>query len=756
MVELLHFISLIGCWKGIGQIVTCLVMVLYFSAIGAHAEAPKKLPNIVYIFADDLGYGDLACFGARDINTPNIDRMVEEGIKFTDFYSASPVCSPSRAGLLTGRLPRRMGINEVFFPESFTGMPPEEITIAEMLKEKNYVTGIVGKWHLGHHFPFLPLQQGVDSYFGIPYSNDMESVVYMRGNEVESYEVDQQYITRTYTDEALQFIEKNKDHPFFLYLAHNMPHVPIYASEDFLGTSNRGLYGDVVQELDWSVGKILKKLESLNLLENTLVIFSSDNGPWLVMEELGGSAGILREGKNYTFDGGMRVPTLAMWRGTIPAGIEYDGLATQMDWFPTLANLTGIQLPKDLELDGSDLSKVLLNTGDREGDSYLFFDGDDLQCYRKDEWKIKKPFEGYAGSPWKQAVAAHDTLLINLRLDPGERINLYASNRELAQNLFREMEQELLAMGKLPPSLVVRTAADDSHLVALEKKRTEKGSSSKSYIEVDGSKLNYVIEGRGKPCLVIGSSVYYPKTFSQDLRRYLKMYFVDLKWFAEGYVPENLDSVNIRSIVEDVEQIRQKLGLEKPIILGHSIHGTIAMEYAKKYPDKLSALVVIGSPSLWGNPAFDQKASALWETASDERKAIQKENWGHITELDRLTGKEEAAGEYHLAAPQYWYDPHYDARWLWDGMTVHSELTKHLFTRVFSDYDMFDPPVQIPIPVFVAMGKYDYVIPYTLWESQYENIPDFTWVLFEKSGHTPQLEETVTFDAELLKWIKKQ
>jgi len=278
-------------------------------------------------------------------------------------------------------------------------------------------------------------------------------------------------------------------------------------------------------------------------------------------------------------------------------------------------------------------------------------------------------------------------------------------------------------------------------------------TSTNGYIEVDGSKLNYVIEGTGKPCLVIGSSIYYPKTFSQDLRQHLKMYFVDMKWFAKNYAPENLDSVNIKSIVDDVEEIRQKLQLNKPIIMGHSIHGTIAMEYVKKYSNEVSSLIIIGSPSLWGNKTFDDKSAALWETASEERKAIQKQNWGKISELDRLTGKEEAVAAYNNSAPQYWYDPHYDASWLWDGMTVHSEVTQHLFTKVFLNYDMFEPPVDIPIPVFVGLGKYDYVIPYTLWKTEYESIPDFNLVIFERSGHTPQLEEEDDFDHELLNWI---
>lgn len=437
-------------------------------------ESSENQPNIIIIFADDLGYGDLGCFGANDIKTPNIDRMASEGIMFTEFYSAAHVCSPSRAGLLTGRMPQRMGINSVFFPESFTGMSPEEITIAELLKQKNYSTGIVGKWHLGHFKKFLPLQQGFDSYFGIPYSNDMESVVYMRGNEVEEFQVDQKYITKRYTEESIQFIQQNKHNPFFLYIAHNMPHVPIYASENFLGTSERGLYGDVIQELDWSVGEILSTLENLNILDHTLVIFSSDNGPWLVMEDHGGSAGILREGKQFTFEGGMRVPTVAMWKAKIPAGITYDKMASQMDWFPTIAQITGIPVPDDRPIDGKDISAVLYNTGTRIDSTYLFFDGSDLQCYRKGPWKIKKPYAGFKRAAWKSGVAAHDTLLINLKSDPGERSNLYTNQMELAKQLFEDMEAEYKTMGELPASLLVKSPADHSHYEYLEKKRHNK------------------------------------------------------------------------------------------------------------------------------------------------------------------------------------------------------------------------------------------------------------------------------------------
>ena len=420
-------------------------------------------PNIVYIFADDLGYGDLSCYGAKDINTPNIDQIAKQGIKFTEFYSASSVCSPSRAALLTGRYPQRMGINTVFFPESFTGIPDTEITIPEILKEKGYATGIVGKWHLGHHYQYLPLQQGFDEYFGIPYSNDMESVVYMRGNEVESYKVKQQYITKTYTKEAQKFITKNKDNSFFLYIAHSMPHVPLYASEEFIGTSKRGLYGDVVQELDWSVGQILKSLREHGILENTLIVFSSDNGPWLAMKEDGGSAGDLREGKTFTFDGGMKVPTVAMWKNRIPQGIINNEVASQMDWFPTIANITGSSIPKGLVIDGLDISKVLTDKGNRKNSDLLFLDGKQLQGYRSGQWKVKLPYKGFRGNKWKQFVKAHDTLLFNLNTDPGEKNNLFEKYPEKAKEILKEMIEKYQDMGKLPPSLITKTQADQSH-----------------------------------------------------------------------------------------------------------------------------------------------------------------------------------------------------------------------------------------------------------------------------------------------------
>lgn len=436
--------------------------------MGCASEKPSqknedKPPNIVFIFADDLGYGDLGCFGALDINTPNIDELSNQGIRFTNFYSASSICSPSRAALLTGRLPQRMGINGVFFPESFAGMSPSEITIPELLKEKNYSSGLVGKWHLGHRQEYLPLQQGFDNFFGTPYSNDMTSLVYLRGNEVEEFEVDQHYLTSTYTKEALDFIEQNKQNPFFLYVAHNMPHVPLYASPRFEGKSEKGLYGDVIEELDWSVGQIVSKLEALDLIENTIVVFSSDNGPWLVMKDHGGSPGILREGKQFTFEGGMRVPTIAMWKGKIKPKRVSHNMASQMDWFPTFAKIAGIQISEGIEIDGEDISGVLFDTAKRQSNDYLFLDGSELQGYRQGDWKIKMPFKGYEGSRWKKAVAAHDTLMFNLKDDSGEKNNLYLSNKETAKKLIQDMHIKYEKMGKLPSSLILRTPEDNSH-----------------------------------------------------------------------------------------------------------------------------------------------------------------------------------------------------------------------------------------------------------------------------------------------------
>lgn len=457
---------------------TLIIGLILFACSQKKEENPKTQtttgPNFIIILADDLGYGDIASFGATDIKTPNIDRIANEGIKFTAHYTSSPVCSPSRAGLLTGRNPHRMGLQNVFFPESFTGMPTEENTLAELLKPQGYATGIVGKWHLGHHYQYLPLQQGFDEYYGIPYSNDMESVVYMKDNEIDSFKIDQRYTTRTYTEKAVDFIQRKKDQPFFLYLAHNMPHVPIYASEKFLGTSERGLYGDVIQEIDWSVGEILYTLESENLLENTVVVFSSDNGPWLVMEDHGGSAGILREGKQFTFEGGMRVPTVAMWKGKFPAQV-YEETSLQMDWVPTFAHLAGIQLPDTKSYDGLNLTDALTNKQPITERDYLYFhfNHNELRAMRAGKYKLKMPFDGFKGAPWMSAVPAHDTLLFDLEKDPGETTNLAKENPGLVKELTTKMNSLREEMGDFPPPIPIRSGADNSHYEYLRNKHSQ-------------------------------------------------------------------------------------------------------------------------------------------------------------------------------------------------------------------------------------------------------------------------------------------
>ncbi|HWV32367.1 MAG TPA: sulfatase, partial [Dyadobacter sp.] len=424
--------------------------------VAALTTQAQRKPNIVVILADDLGYGDIGTFGATDIRTPNIDGLAANGIKLTSFYSTSPVCSPTRAALITGRYPRRLGIDHVFFPESFTGIPSDEVTIAEALKGNGYRTAIFGKWHLGHHRQFLPLQNGFDEYYGIPYSNDMMGVVYLRGNDVDSIKVNQKYITQTYTKEAVRFIDQNKDKPFFLYITHNMPHVPIYASPKFEGKSKRGLYGDVIEELDWSVGEVVKALKKNGLEENTLVVFTSDNGPWLIFDVEGGSAGPLRQGKGTTFEGGQRVPAVAYWPGKIKPGTVYDDLASQLDLYPTIIGLTGSQKTQTQKpLDGEDISQVLFGTGKRKGDEFAYYSNGIIEAYRKGDWKIRLPQKDVkAGNV--VIVPAADTLLFNLKNDIGEQHNLLKSNPAKAKELLVSLEIYKKKIGDTPPPLVQR------------------------------------------------------------------------------------------------------------------------------------------------------------------------------------------------------------------------------------------------------------------------------------------------------------
>lgn len=346
------------------------------------AAQAKRPPNVVLIFADDLGYGDLGCYGSR-LRTPNIDRLAAEGVRFASYYSANPVCSPSRASLLTGRYPTRVGVPRVLNAKDTTGLPHSEKTLAEILKARDYKTMCVGKWHLGHLPPYLPTSRGFDEYFGIPYSNDMNPRWLMRNTEVIEEQATLETLTPRYTEHALRFIGDSKAGPFFLYFPHTYPHIPLAASDRFRGKSPVGIYGDVIEELDWSVGQVMQALKTHGMEKNTLVLFSSDNGPWFQ-----GSPGRFRGRKGMTWDGGVRVPFIARFPGRIPAGRVSDAVISALDVTPTVARLCDAALPAN-PMDGLDIWPLLNGASKEiERDALLYFDNVNLQCARWRRWKL--------------------------------------------------------------------------------------------------------------------------------------------------------------------------------------------------------------------------------------------------------------------------------------------------------------------------------------------------------------------------------
>jgi arylsulfatase A len=411
--------------------------------LGASLIAAEK-PNIVIILADDLGYGDLGCYGSPTIRTPNLDRMAAEGLRFTDFYSAGEVCTPSRAALLTGRYPIRSGMcgnRRVLFPDSKGGLPPREVTIAEALRQQGYTTAHIGKWHLGIHQGSQPLDQGFERSYGLPYSNDMDprgdlpkgasgfpeppkdgwNVPLIRDGKVIERPADQTTLTKRYTEEAVKLIREMKGEPFFLYMAHTFPHVPLFASPAFKGKSRAGIYGDAVEELDWSVGQVLDALRREGIAEKTLVFFTSDNGPWLIMGNQGGSAGVLREGKGSTWEGGMRVPGVAWWPGRIQPALTSE-LTTTMDLFATALALGGGPSARNVPIDGRDLSPLLLRGKTLPETPFFYYRGDKLAACRVGEWKAHFFTQtGYGQAKPEQ----HDPpLLFHLGLDPSEKRNV--------------------------------------------------------------------------------------------------------------------------------------------------------------------------------------------------------------------------------------------------------------------------------------------------------------------------------------------
>ncbi|UCD28817.1 MAG: sulfatase [Planctomycetota bacterium] len=438
------------------SIISILIVAYLYSPLSAN----DRLPNFVVIFTDDQGYGDLGCYGHPTIRTPRLDRMAAEGMRFTQFYSAASVCTPSRAALLTGRLPIRTGLCadklRVLIPDSAGGLPEREITIAEALKTKGYATICIGKWHLGHLPKYLPMNHGFDSYLGIPYSNDMKPTVLMRNEAIIENPADQTTLTQRYTAEAIQFIKENRNKPFFLYLPHTFPHTPLFVSESFKGKSPRGLYGDVIAEIDWSTGKILDTLRELELDKNTLVIFTSDNGPWLTQKQDGGSAGLLRDGKRTTFEGGMRVPTIAWWPGKIKAGATSHALASTMDIFTTCLTLAGIKLPADRIIDGKNLTPVLLGTGPCERKVLFYYRGTKLMAVRKGSWKAHLITQGGLTRDADPAIVHDPPLLYRLEHDPSEKYDVSKNHPDVIADILKEVERHRAKLKPGKPQLQKR------------------------------------------------------------------------------------------------------------------------------------------------------------------------------------------------------------------------------------------------------------------------------------------------------------
>lgn len=451
------------------------------------ALEPARRPNIVLIFADDLGYGDLGCYGAKGYSTPALDQIAAQGIRFTNFYVPAAVCSASRAALLTGCYPQRVSMMGALGPQSKIGIHPDEQLLPERLRESGYATGMFGKWHLGDHPRFSPIRNGFFEYFGLPYSNDMwplhptaktyPPLPLLDGIHTLALNPDQNQLTESYTRRAVQFIEAHRDEPFFLYVAHNMPHVPLFASKAFRGRTQRGLYGDVIEEMDAGVGEILSALERCGLADHTLVVFTSDNGPWLSYGDHAGSAGGLREGKGTTWEGGQRVPCVARLPGTISPGTVCTELATTMDWLPTIMRLAtgnrdGNQTDNAVKsndaqdanngtgnarpIDGHDISDLLRATPGAKSkyEAFYYYWNYRLEAIRAGKWKLHFPHSyrslktpGNGGQPGEYVERTVEQCLFDLERDPGESTDVAAEHRDVVQQLERLAERARAELG---------------------------------------------------------------------------------------------------------------------------------------------------------------------------------------------------------------------------------------------------------------------------------------------------------------------